>query len=116
VVTTTAAACAMQLGIGVKRIVKAGHNVLLIGLKNDSESPPLLRTALFPWRPRLVQAVDPALPAPLSAMPCVHRRFGRFRCAASVFPLLSYSGSVPALKKFLTRCCVSAFSKHSKFR
>jgi len=63
--------------------------VLLNGLKNDSESPPLLRTALFPWRSGLVQAVDPGLPVPLPSIPRVHRRFGRVRCAASVFPLLS---------------------------
>jgi len=36
VVAAAAAACAMQFGIGVKRIVKAGHNVLLIGLKNGT--------------------------------------------------------------------------------
>ncbi|MFZ3042196.1 MAG: hypothetical protein WA108_10465, partial [Thiobacillus sp.] len=57
--------------------------------ENNCESPPLPRTALFPWRSGLVQTVDPGLPALLSAMPRVHWRFGRFRCAASAFPLLS---------------------------
>jgi hypothetical protein len=33
-----------------------------------------------------------------------------------VFPLLSYSGSVPALRKLLTRCCVYDFSKGAKKR
>jgi hypothetical protein len=99
VVATAAAARTMQLGIGIKRVVKAGHNVTPHRIEKWHCLAGTLRTFLFAPRPGLVHFASSVARAPL--LPEA-RKLGRFDDsgrAVSVFPLVSYSGSVPTRQK-----------------
>jgi hypothetical protein len=76
VVAAAAAACTVQLGIGIKRVVKAGHNVLLIGLKNDiavtGHCAPFVRPV-----PRIGAGQGVRLPGLLSLKPRCIKGFGK---------------------------------------
>jgi hypothetical protein len=101
-VASAAAASTVQFGIGVKRVVKAGHKVLLIGLKKDTAATAHL---LFATPPRIgAVQTSPACGDSLPFRPMNRGDPAGFGVLCSVFPLVMYQEACQRAKYGLRTC------------